>query len=243
MNPGASQCAAGQPGGKRTIFRLSPPNLVEASPLARNVARIKMLSILEKTSLEKAHARARRIRFIREGTIELPARYAHPVGHRARRAACRRTAFPQPGSFQVAATQVVTAIELLNSWTRPERQAAFIRRHQFHIGPIQEAGPHLAFYQQHCTSPRKREQNRLCGGMLRVESDARIGRGQPGATGAATPPRTHCCRPGRLRPRAAGGPPQPLLVGGDLLALGYRFRAENRGRRRGRVRKRVLGLR
>jgi hypothetical protein len=45
MNPGASQCAAGQPGGKRTIFRLSPPNLVEASPLARNVARIKMLSI------------------------------------------------------------------------------------------------------------------------------------------------------------------------------------------------------
>jgi GT2 family glycosyltransferase/tetratricopeptide (TPR) repeat protein/2-polyprenyl-3-methyl-5-hydroxy-6-metoxy-1,4-benzoquinol methylase len=44
----------------------------------------------------------------------------------------------------------LTAIELLDSWTRPERQSGFIRRQRFDLGLIQEAGPHLAFYQKHC---------------------------------------------------------------------------------------------
>jgi hypothetical protein len=47
-------------------------------------------------------------------------------------------------------TPALTAIELLDSWARPERSADFIRRHRFQIGLIQEAGPHLAQYQQLC---------------------------------------------------------------------------------------------
>jgi GT2 family glycosyltransferase len=45
---------------------------------------------------------------------------------------------------------VLTALELLDSWARPERQVAFIRQQRFALGLIQEAGPHLAFYQSHC---------------------------------------------------------------------------------------------
>jgi GT2 family glycosyltransferase/tetratricopeptide (TPR) repeat protein/2-polyprenyl-3-methyl-5-hydroxy-6-metoxy-1,4-benzoquinol methylase len=44
----------------------------------------------------------------------------------------------------------LTAVELLDSWTRPERQADFIRRRRFALGLIQEAGPHLEFYRGRC---------------------------------------------------------------------------------------------
>jgi hypothetical protein len=44
----------------------------------------------------------------------------------------------------------LTAIELLDSWAREDRQVAFINRHQFALGLIQEAGPHVAFYRGRC---------------------------------------------------------------------------------------------
>jgi GT2 family glycosyltransferase/tetratricopeptide (TPR) repeat protein len=44
----------------------------------------------------------------------------------------------------------LTAIELLDSWTREERQAEFINRHRFAVGLIQEAGPHLESYRARC---------------------------------------------------------------------------------------------
>jgi hypothetical protein len=46
--------------------------------------------------------------------------------------------------------KALTAIELLDSWAREDRQVAFINRQQFALGLIQEAGPHLAFYQERC---------------------------------------------------------------------------------------------
>jgi hypothetical protein len=46
--------------------------------------------------------------------------------------------------------ELVTVIELLDSWARPERQVAFINQQRFALGLIQEAGPHLALYQHHC---------------------------------------------------------------------------------------------
>jgi GT2 family glycosyltransferase/2-polyprenyl-3-methyl-5-hydroxy-6-metoxy-1,4-benzoquinol methylase len=44
----------------------------------------------------------------------------------------------------------LTAIELLDSWAREDRQVAFINRHQFALGLIQEAGRHVAFYRERC---------------------------------------------------------------------------------------------
>jgi FkbM family methyltransferase len=44
----------------------------------------------------------------------------------------------------------LTAIELLDSWAREDRQVDFINRLRFDVGLIQEAGPHIAFYQKRC---------------------------------------------------------------------------------------------
>jgi FkbM family methyltransferase len=45
---------------------------------------------------------------------------------------------------------LLTAIELLDSWARPERQVAFINGLRFAAGLIQEAGVHLDQYRQCC---------------------------------------------------------------------------------------------
>ncbi len=47
-------------------------------------------------------------------------------------------------------SKTLTAIELLDSWARPELSVDFIRRQRFAIGLMQHAGPHLEYYRQHC---------------------------------------------------------------------------------------------
>jgi GT2 family glycosyltransferase/spore maturation protein CgeB/Flp pilus assembly protein TadD len=45
--------------------------------------------------------------------------------------------------------RALTAIEVLDSWARPDRQIEFINRQRFDLGLL-AVGHHLAFYRQHC---------------------------------------------------------------------------------------------
>jgi GT2 family glycosyltransferase/tetratricopeptide (TPR) repeat protein/2-polyprenyl-3-methyl-5-hydroxy-6-metoxy-1,4-benzoquinol methylase/glycosyltransferase involved in cell wall biosynthesis len=56
----------------------------------------------------------------------------------------------EPLVHGLAEAPVLTALELLDSWTFVDRQIAFIRSQRFAVGLMQEAGHHLALYQQHC---------------------------------------------------------------------------------------------
>jgi len=47
-------------------------------------------------------------------------------------------------------TDLLTAVELLDTWANPERPLDFIKRNRFDIALIQEAGPHLEFFRQNC---------------------------------------------------------------------------------------------
>ncbi len=47
-------------------------------------------------------------------------------------------------------TDLLTAIELLDTWANPDRTRDFIRRNRFNIALMQEAGPHLEFYRRNC---------------------------------------------------------------------------------------------
>lgn len=50
----------------------------------------------------------------------------------------------------LAEAPVLTALELLDSWTFEDRQVEFIRRNRFTLGLIQEVGHHIQFYRSRC---------------------------------------------------------------------------------------------